>query len=196
MLKTTDELRVELQEYSNVLTKISRMVSHGELVPIKKGYYETDKNADPLAISSVVYGPSYISFQKALGIYNMIPEKVVAITCATCSKNRQKKFSNAFGEFLYRDVPIEVFPYGLNTVVDGEYRYQIATKEKAVLDMLYIVPPVKTIKALKELLFEDLRIEEELFFDLDFEFMEEAARLYKTNNHNLLIKFLRRQKHD
>jgi len=64
------------------------------------------------------------------------------------------------------------------------------------LDMLYIVPPVKTIKALKELLFEDLRIEEELFFELDFEFMEEAARLYKTNNHNLLIKFLRRQKHD
>ena len=44
MIKTTNELELELNNYANYLTKISRLVRDKKLYKIKQGLYETDIN--------------------------------------------------------------------------------------------------------------------------------------------------------
>ena len=43
MIKTTAMLLQELTDYANPAAKISRMTRNGQLVPIIKGLYETDR---------------------------------------------------------------------------------------------------------------------------------------------------------
>ena len=137
MIKTTDELIRELTEYANPNTKIARMVDNNELYKIKKSLYETDSNTNPFYISGVLYGPSYISFQTALYYYGLIPERVYQITCATSNKRRIKQYTNHFGSFIYRDIPIDAYPYGIIRNEENGYCYYMATKEKAICDMLW-----------------------------------------------------------
>lgn len=52
--------------------------------------------------------------------------------------------------------------------MEGSYSYFVASPEKALCDLLYILPPVSSIKALEQLLFENLRIEIDKFMSLNF----------------------------
>ena len=70
-------------------------------------------------------------------------------------------------------------------------RYKIASKEKALCDTLYSKYPVRTIKELKILLFDDLRIDENEFLNLDFKFIEEIAPLYHSNTLLTLKNYLK-----
>ena len=72
MIKTTNELKLELNNYSNFITKISRLVRDKKLFKIKQGLYETDNKINPFFLSNIIYGPSYISFQTALAYYGII----------------------------------------------------------------------------------------------------------------------------
>ncbi len=193
MIKTTNELKLELNNYANYLTKISRLVRDKKLYKIKQGLYETDININPFYLTNIIYGPSYISFQTALAYYGMIPERVHAITSATSNKHRSKEYKNEFGTYLYKDVPVSAYPYGIERVVENGYCYFIASKEKALCDMLYEYKPVFSMKDMEELLFDDLRIDQDIFNKLDMKKLVELAGLYKTTNHKLLINYLRRK---
>lgn len=193
MIKTTDELILQLNNYANPNTKIARMEKNKELYKIKKGFYETDINTNPFYLTNILYGPSYISFQKALGYYGLIPERVYQITCATAGKHKSKEYTNVFGTFTYKDVPINVFSYGIDKIEENGYAYFIASKEKAICDMIYEYSPVGSIKELEMLLFEDLRIDEEAFYSLDLDKMQQISTLYNTKNHKLLNGLLRRR---
>lgn len=57
-------------------------------------------------------------------------------------KGKTKRYENAFGTFLYRDVPAAVYPLGVEIKVEGGYSYQIASPEKALCDKLYSLSPV------------------------------------------------------
>lgn len=70
----------------------------------------------------------------------------------------------------------------------------MATAEKALCDKLYIMPPVRTIKELKRMLFEDLRIHEEDFDKLNRRDLLQLAPLYHSMNLNLLSKYLKGEK--
>lgn len=196
MIKSTDELKRELNKFSNPSTKIERLVKEGKLFKIKRGLYETDKDVNPFYLSGIIYGPSYISFQTALAYYGLIPERVYSITCATFKKRKSKIFKNIFGDYLYEDVPEEVFPFGVERVLEKGYSYNIATKEKAICDMLYKYPPIYSIKELLDLLFNDLRMDEEKIEELNMDYLEKIALLYKSTNHKLLVKYIRRNKND
>ena len=69
----------------------------------------------------------------------------------------------------------------------------IASKEKALCDLLYSKYPVRSIKDLKTLMFEDLRIDEDEFLKMDVEFIKEIAPLYHSNSLNALVKYLDRE---
>ena len=97
MIKTTNELKLELNNYSNIITKISRLVRDKKLFKIKQGLYETDNKINPFFLSNIIYGPSYISFQTALAYYGIIPERVYVITSATSNKHKSKEYINDFG---------------------------------------------------------------------------------------------------
>ena len=74
--------------------------------------------------------------------------------------------------------------------MEGEYSYQIATPEKALCDKLYSLSPVYSVKALKELLFDDLRIDEAVFYALRKNDIFQLAPLYRATNLKLLAKFM------
>ena len=191
MIYTYSELIEKYSNYSAPKMKIKSLVEHGNLFAIRPGLYIDNKNISMLALSHMIYGPSYISFETALSYYGLIPERAVNVLSATTQKNRKKHFKNVFGDYYYRDVPFDVFSFGIDTTKDKYGNtIRIAIVEKALLDMLYTVKNVRSEKQLRELLFNDLRINDTLFEELDVNFIFEVGPKYKKKNIDYLIKML------
>lgn len=68
------------------------------------------------------------------------------------------------------------------------YSYKIATAEKAVCDKLYSMKPRRNQKEIKKLLFDELRIDEEEFNNLNFKVLLQLCDLYRCTNLKLLRK--------
>ena len=94
MLKTTAMLITELSDYVNPKAKIGRMVNDGVLYPIIRGYYEDRPDTPGQYLATIIYGPSYISFEYALVSYGLIDRKNVPITCAAYGKRKEKYHEN------------------------------------------------------------------------------------------------------
>ena len=166
--------------------KIARDIKKGKIFPLVKGIYETDPNVFPPYLAQFIYGPSYISFDYGLYYYGMIPEAIY--------KRKIKTYTNKFGTFIYRDVPKAVYSLGVMVINKDSYSYQIASPEKALCDKLYTISPVKTLNDLKMLLFEDLRIDEDKFNELNKQDILGLAPLYRSTNLNLLAKLVKGDK--
>ena len=196
MILTNNIIKENLKEYSNKNTKICREIKKRNLTKIINGLYETDSSVNGYLLAGSIYGPSYLSFDFALSYYGLIPEKVTAFTSATCNKKKKKIYNNKFGTYLYRDVPTKVYPLGINLIEEGNYSYQIATPEKALCDKLYTLSPLKNMKELENLLFNDLRIDMDEFSKLDLHDIEELSNSYNSTNVNLLYKYMRRRENE
>lgn len=195
MIYSFDDLQTKFQDYTDIKGKIRREVQAGRLIPVARGLYETDQTISGKYLAGRIYGPSYLSFDFALYVYSLIPEAVYkTYTSATFDKRKVKKYQNLFGVFTYRDIPTEVYPLGVLIVEENGYSYQIATPEKALCDKLYTISPVSNLTELKELLFDDLRIDEDEFEKLDQNTLETLAPLYHSTNLNLLAKLIRRNR--
>ena len=192
MILTNDIIKLNLQEYSNKDTKICREVKNGNLIKIINGLYETDSNINGYLLAGSIYGPSYLSFDFALYYYGLIPEKVTAFTSATCYKKKKKMYENQFGVFLYRDVPSNVYPLGINLIEENRYIYQIATPEKALCDKLYTLSPIKNMTELENVLYNDLRIDIDELTKFNINDLEEISNSYHSTNVDLLYKYMRR----
>ena len=193
MVITTAMLKQRYADYANPLDKIKRDADRGLLIRLTRGLYETDKNVEPHLLAGCILSPSYLSFEFALSYYGLIPERVVAITSASLNVHKNKMFINKFGRYVYTDIPLSAFSDGLTLIGHDEYMVRIATKEKTICDSLYKWRVVHSIKALKELLFEDKRIDEDEFASCDFQLMKRLAKLYKKTNLNLLIKLIEKE---
>ena len=194
MIVTTAMLRDQWKNYGDPAGKISRMKQRGELLQLTRGVYETDPNAPGHCLAGAILGPSYLSFDYALSRYGLLPEAVRVYTSATFSKRKARDLRNAFGQYTYRDVPQEAYPYGIRIEQEGSYVFQIATPEKALCDKLYAMPPVMSQREIRRMLFEDLRIEQGMFDGLDADSLLEISGLYHCNNLKYLMNYLRRDR--
>ncbi|WP_350455225.1 type IV toxin-antitoxin system AbiEi family antitoxin domain-containing protein [Slackia heliotrinireducens] len=192
MIVTSGMLVEQYSSYANPNNKIARMVASGELTPIRRGLYETDGKTPGYRLASSVYGPSYLSFEYALSRHGLIPEAVVVYTSATCGKRRSKRYETPFGAFVYHDVPTNTFPLWIDLVREGEYRYWMASPEKAICDQLYRMPPVANIDELEQLLFQNLRIDEQSFFSLRPQAFTQVANACRCRNIEKLAAYVRR----
>ena len=192
MVITNSIMKQNLDSYSNKNNKISRDIRDGKLFKIITGLYETDPNTPGYLLAGSIYGPSYISFEYALSFYGLIPERVTTITCATFDKKKKKQYETDFGIFIYRDVPILVYPEEIILKEENNYSYQIATPEKALCDKLYTLTPLNNYSNLENMLFNDLRIDEEGFNKLDVKKIEKLCELYHSTNVDLLYRYMRR----
>ncbi len=156
-------------DYSSPNCKLGRMVENGEIIRLRRGLYETDPTTTPFLVANEIFGPSYISFESALSWYGVIPEEVVSITSATCNKRRSAEFTNPLGTFRYKDVPARVFEIGVQEWEMYDRKCKIATKEKAVCDKLYKMPPMNSLDDLEALMFEDLRFDEDEILGMDLD---------------------------
>ena len=192
MIKTTAMIFEELKRYASPASKLSRMVSKGEYIPIIKGLYETDKSTPGYLLAGSIYGPSYLSFEFALAYYELIPEAVYTFTSATYSKKKKKEFDTTFGTFIYRDVPSEVYPFSVLIVCEGEYSYHIASPEKALCDTFYTKKPVANRNELRSLLFDDMRIDETEFAMLKLDEIKSLSERYRSTNVQKLYGLMRK----
>ena len=195
MIYSFDDLALKFHDYTDIKGKIRREIQSGKLVQVSRGLYENNADISGKYLAGRIFGPSYLSFDYALAIYSLIPEAVYrTYTSATFKKKKSKQYQNHFGIFTYRDVPPEVYPLGILLYEENGYSYQIATPEKAICDKLYSLPPAKNLSELRTLLFDDLRIDEQEFWLLDMNSLNELAPLYRANNLKLLSKLIRRNK--
>lgn len=191
MVLTFDSLALQFKDYTDVKGKIRREVQSGRLTQITRGLYETDARADGKYLAGAIYGPSYLSFDYVLSMCSLIPEAIFrTYTSATFRKGKAKQYDNAFGVFTYRDVPAAVYNLGVEIREENGYSYQIASPEKALCDKLYTISPVGSVKAIHALLFDDLRVDESDFWQLNLEDIKQLAPLYKSTNLRYLMKLI------
>lgn len=193
MVETTATLKQKYRHYKNILDKIKRDVDRGVLIRLTRGVYETKRDISPCFLAPVILSPSYISFDWALSYYGLIPERVVAVTSASLEVHKNKTFKNDFGRFTYSDVSSKVFSEGLTYIQEGNYIAKIATIEKAICDSLSKWRVVHSIKDLKELMFDDKRMDEDEFLTCNFNELIRLAKLYKKTNLKLLIRFIKKE---
>lgn len=194
MIKTVSILKQELKQYSDITSRISILVDKGELTPIIRGYYETDETTPGHYLASLIYGPSYLSFEFALSYHGLIPEAVYHYTSATYNKRRRKKYETSFGVYTYRDVPRNVFYCATTLYQENGYSFIMASPEKAICDILYTYEPCANQKELLTLMFDFLRIEQEEFMKLDLGLLVELTDYYQTKNSKLLKRYVRKEK--
>jgi len=194
MFKSHLQLVEELKQYSSPKAKITRMINAKEIIQIKRGIFvDTDDNNYSLnSLSSIIYGPSYISFQSAMSYYGIIPEKVIAIICASYNKNKNKVFHTSVGDFYYYYIPTKVFPYDTTIIEENGQNFIIASPEKAICDSLYKVRNIKTETDLVKLLVEDWRIDLDVLKDLNRRSFKFLLPLYDKKICNLFGEWIMR----
>ena len=190
MVITSKELLEKYNSYHNPRMKIKYDIDHGLYHYLTRGLYEDNKNAEGSYLASYILSPSYLSFYYVLSLYGLIPERVYEFTSATTLLRHHKRYINQFGTYSYQDVPSSVFSLLIERKEQDGYVYFMATKEKALCDTLYALPPVHSLKEFKSLLFDSLRIDEYEFSLLDFEKMKAIAPLYGKKNLNYLKEYL------
>ena len=188
MIKTTAIMLQELSNYKNPRDKLAHMVKKKECIPVIQGLYETNPTTPGYRLANTICSPSYLSFEFALSYHGLIPEAVYNFTSATFEKKKKKEFKTPFGTFTYRDVPSAAYPYGIECVSENGYTFQIASPEKALCDELYIQSPVTSQRELKELLFDGLRIDWELFCKLNMDDILFLNSKYHCTNIQKLTK--------
>lgn len=175
--------------------KVNELLKTQVVIRIKKGLYIFGPQYSHEAFSKKllanwIYGPSYISLNSALSIYGLIPERVDLVTSVTCK--RDKSFATPVGDFSYRYLNMNKYPLGVTrALIDQERQVFVASIEKALVDLLTLTQdPIHSSRELKELLFEDLRIDkDELSQKVDLVHLRKVARSYNHSSIKLLVTY-------
>ena len=164
MFFTLKQFALDHPDVKNPAAYLHYEAKVGRILRLKRDLYTDNPDENPLLIASVLHRPSYVSFQYALSFYGLIPERVYEITMASTNLRKAIVYSNQRWRCSYRDVPVEAYPWGL---FSDEMGFLMATPEKALCDLLHVYPSVRSVKDLCDLLFEDLRIDEEAFENMN-----------------------------
>ena len=113
-------------------------------------------------VANLLYGPSYVSMDYALYHYGIIPERVVEVT--SMSTRRGKVYDLPIGRFSYLHSPVDFYPVGIDRVENTDKTgFLMASLEKALCDRLVFTRNLNIVskRVLRELLLDDLRLDEE-----------------------------------
>jgi len=116
---------------------IKKNVIRGLFVKLRNNFYQlSDSSPSSYSTANRLYQPSYVSLEKALSHYGMIPETVYAVTSVSTKATRE--FSNQIGVFSYQQIKKGAFTgYALSRLGDAEAL--VAEPSKALADYLYFV---------------------------------------------------------
>lgn len=177
--------------------KIRALEKDGQLIRLKRGLYVVSNEVSRKSINAClcanhIYGPSYVSLQWALRWYGLIPEKTFTMTSVTTKRTRT--FENSLGRFTYQQVKPDYFPIGVNNVTEDGVTFLIASREKALCDMIlhdsYL--PQQSVKGLWQYLEEDLRLDVDELPTFDVSIIEACAKTgRKETILNNLVKIIK-----
>ena len=159
---TKQEVALLLQKKGkNLDKKILQFLNNSYLLSLKKGLYTSkeyiDKNPPESReyLSNVLYYPSYLSLEYVLQKEGLIPEAVYAYTSVTVKPTQT--FSNSLGVFIYRAIKEPLFTGYQLVSYNENYQIKIASRAKALFDLLYLKSLPSTVSGKKQELL-DLRI--------------------------------------
>ena len=125
--------------------QLDRWEDKGYLRRLRRGYWAfPERLGDERFLwlaANKMYGPSYVSLQKALKFYGLIPEEVFRVTSVGTRKTAT--FETPVGTFDYRHLKPELF-WGYRWLAWEDRLIRVAEPEKAVLDLLYLNPGLCT----------------------------------------------------
>lgn len=184
-----------IKEYASPKSKLSTMIKSQEIVRLKRGVYiyGQNENYSLKTLANKIYGPSYISFEYALSYYNVIPEKVINITSSAMGKNKSKKFETSKGNFFYWSIPENVFSFEVYQFWENESPFLIASKEKALCDLLHKNRNINTIFKIDKFLKEDLRVDLDELFTFNIETIDELSMIFNNRNIKTFINWYNRE---
>ena len=167
-----------------------RWLQRGYLVRLRQGVYTfPDYKSKPdmtVYFAGRIYSPSYVSLHTALSSYGVIPEAVVQVTSVTSLKTA--RFTNEFGEYSYQSVRDDLmFGYEPRPLADGRTA-SYATREKALLDLLYLYPFYNTEDELA-----NLRLDSDVLHqELDRARLESFAARFRSPALEKRVRLLRK----
>lgn len=145
----------------DVRRQLSRWVTSGRLCRLRRGLYTLAPpyrkvRPHPFLVANHLQRGSYVSLQAALAHYGMIPEHVPVTT--SVSSGSPSRWETPLGRFEYRHLkPALVTGYRHLEVDAGQWAF-VATPEKAVLDLVYLVPGADGPDYLRELRLQSLEV--------------------------------------
>jgi predicted transcriptional regulator of viral defense system len=184
-----------LSTYSKPRDKITRLLSSGAIVRIKKGLYCFSESLRREAIhreyvANLIYGPSYVSLDYALSYRGLIPERVETITSVTMLRSRD--FETPLGYFSYRVLERSRYSLGAALESIGKTAFLMATAEKALADKVWSDKRISGRRSsdYAGYLSDDLRIEPEALAHMDGSRLQDIALAYDSVKINRLVEYL------
>lgn len=162
------------KDYERPNDKIYQLAKEGVLQSIKKGLYvvgptlNVDRKPEPFLLANHILGPSYVSVETALSYHGLIPERVYEIASMTTQAPR--KFTTPLGSFTYTRLALPYYAFGVRSEKLAEDQYaMVASPEKALFDKIITTSGLllRSRKAAKEFLLENMRMDEDLLRQLD-----------------------------
>ncbi len=186
-----------VKDYKRPNDKINEWVKNGELISIRRGLYIPGIKSDltdpePFLIANHLRGPSYISLESALAYWGMIPERVFEITSATIKTS--KHYDTTIGRFSFQYLPLPYYSFGVESIqLAPKQNVLIASREKAICDKIILTSGItlRSIKQTKDLLLDDLRMDENILRLLDTKMIRSwIENAPKQKSLEILIKTL------
>lgn len=149
------------KEGRNLDKKILQLLKKGSLLSLKKGFYSSKEYIEkqpPQAreyLANILYYPSYLSLEYALAKEGLIPEAVYVYTSIALKPTQT--FTNSLGTFIYRSIKPDLFSGYTSTRFTENYQIKIASRAKALFDLLYLKVLPDTSSGKRQVI-ADLRI--------------------------------------
>ena len=145
--------QIRLQEENFPVQQLHIRAKKGWLILLTRGWrifpQTLSEQGIGAVIANMIYEPSYLSLERALRFYNLIPEGVYLYT--SCTTKKTQSFDTPAEKFTYRSFsPRYYWGYSLHTV--GKYAIiRIASPEKTLCDYLYFHPEMMKIEDFEEM---------------------------------------------
>jgi len=170
---------------NSAIVTLSRWKRSKKLIKLRNGLYLLPKlirKTEPfdLSIASMILNPSYVSMEKAMEYYGLIPEAVFVNTMVTT--RRQNSFKNSLGTFRYFHIKTEYF-FGYKTEIVGGQTAYIAFPEKAILDLIYFKHPQITKAYFWELRLQNVHV-------IDKKKLLQFSKRYKSRKIRMAAKMI------
>lgn len=137
VVTTSDVMALLGAQKSHASKLLSRLADSGHLVRIKRGLWAVSEGLDPLLLveSLTAPFPSYVSLQSALYHHGMISQIPRVTYCVSLARSRV--YETPVATFSVHHIAPGFFTGYEET---GQRAIKMATREKALLDFLYLGP--------------------------------------------------------
>lgn len=169
---------------------LTRWMAAGYITHLKNGLYAftewiSTPGADLIA-ANLMYRPSYVSLYSALAHYGIIPEFVAHTTSVATLKTAV--FKNDLGTFDYHHIKPELF-WGYQIIdTTSSRKILMALPEKALLDLLYLTPSLKSEEDILHLRLDEDYMTGEFNYDQAQQYLERFNSKALSHRFNLLKK--------